>query len=306
MPNRQRVSAAELVRNFGYWQEKALQAPVFITHHKRDRLVLTSIDAHTETKAAPSAKPISRSDPTSDILSSYALLVENMSDAYVVLDENLTIVAVNARLEAMWRVSREQIIGRPFNDFIPEEKAALLMEKIRRVMVTRQADRIEFASQVFHGLHLSTKIYPDPRGVVLLHTNVSELKQLRSEMALAESIKTSIDRHPQTAHARTDSRGRFTYSDETTQLWTGFDEETLRNTRMVDIVALGDRRRMTEAFDDVLTAHLPTALTVRIMGKDFREYDVLVAMAPIMAEHNVAGVTMVGTLLPTEALGETA
>ena len=38
------VPAAELTRNFGLWQDRAAQGPVFVTNHGRPRVALLSID----------------------------------------------------------------------------------------------------------------------------------------------------------------------------------------------------------------------------------------------------------------------
>lgn len=35
------VSAADVIRNFGLWQERALAGPITITHHGRARTVLS-------------------------------------------------------------------------------------------------------------------------------------------------------------------------------------------------------------------------------------------------------------------------
>lgn len=37
-----RVTAGEISRNFGQWQDVALSGPVIVTHHGRPRVVMTS------------------------------------------------------------------------------------------------------------------------------------------------------------------------------------------------------------------------------------------------------------------------
>ncbi len=293
------VSSADLVRNFGYWQEKALSGPVFITHHRRDRLVLQSIEQYgeksrerTASGSAPTAQPLSTIDETAV---EFSALLENMSDAYMLLDPALTVLQVNARLEALWGVNREQLVGRNFHDLVPPHRVNLMTQKLKRVLMTRQPETAEFVSLVFSGAHLVSRIYPHPRGVVILQSNHTELAALRLMVTEADSLKNAIARHPYIAHLKTDPKGRFTYSDETTQAWSGFDAETLSNTRISDICAPEDRRRVMEAIEDVVGDHVPSAVTARILGRDFTEHDVQFSLAPIIADQNASGVCIIAT-----------
>lgn len=52
------VAAAEVIRNFGFWQQQALQKPLVVTHHGRARVMLIStehFEALTTGDAAPQA-----------------------------------------------------------------------------------------------------------------------------------------------------------------------------------------------------------------------------------------------------------
>jgi PAS domain S-box-containing protein len=299
MPERVTVSAADLVRNFGVWQEKALNGPVFITHHRRERLVLQSIEQYSAKSAeepAPGKSPAAQAPAeTQEAAVELAALLENMSDAYMLLDPALTVLQVNARLEALWSVNREQLVGRNFHDLIPPHRANLMTQKLKRVLLTRQPETAEFVSLIFPGAHLLSRIYPHPRGVVILQSNQTELAALRLMVTEAESLKNAIARHPYVAHLKTDPKGRFTYSDETTQAWSGFDAETLSNTRISDICAPEDRRRVLEAIEDVVGAHVPSAVTARILGRDFSEHEVQLSLAPIIADQNASGVSIIAT-----------
>jgi len=146
-------------------------------------------------------------------------------------------------------------------------------------------------------LHLSTRIWPHARGVLLLIANISELTFLRQNTAEAESLKDAIDRHPQVAHVQIDAKGRFLYSDETIQAWTGFDAGTLANTRISDICAPEDRRRVLEAVEDVISAHVPSAITARFLGRNFSEHPVHLTLAPIMSDQNATSLTVIATLM---------
>ena len=304
MSDETRVSAADLVRNFGFWQEKAIGGPVFITHHRRDRLVLLSIDqynsiAATGAAAAPGndLAKLQSSGPANDTVTELSAIIENINDAYLLLDPDETILRVNSRLEALWMVSRDQLIGRKVQEFLPAHRSSLILQKIRRVLLTRQPEALEYKAAGVPGLHLSTRIWPHAHGALLLTGNITELTVLRQQSAEAESLTGAIDRHPQVAHVQIDAKGRFLYSDETIQVWTGFDADTLANTRISDICAPDDRRRVMEAVEDVIGAHVPSALTARFLGRNFSEHAVHLTLAPIMSDQNATALTVIAALV---------
>jgi PAS domain S-box-containing protein len=313
MSDETRVSAADLVRNFGFWQEKAISGPVFITHHRRDRLVLLSIDQYNSIDATD-AEPASGNDgtrpqsrgPSDDTITELSAIIENMNDAYLLLDPDETILRVNSRLEALWMVSRDQLLGRKVREFLPVQRSSLILQKIKRVLLTQQPETLEYKAAGIPGLTLSTRIWPHARGVLMLTANMTELTQLRQQSAEAESLTGAIDRHPQVAHVQIDAKGRFLYSDETIQVWTGFDSDTLANTRISDICAPDDRRRIMEAVEDVIGAHVPSALTVRFLGRNFSEHAVHLTLAPIMSDQNATALTVIAALVsnaPNAAAG---
>src|SRR3954465_13256156 len=50
------VPAAELMRNFGRWQDRTAHGPVFVTNHGRPRVVLMSIEDYERIGHLPPAK----------------------------------------------------------------------------------------------------------------------------------------------------------------------------------------------------------------------------------------------------------
>lgn len=47
-----------------------------------------------------------------------------MTRAYLLLDPDEIILRVNSRLEALWMVSRDQLIGRKVHEFLPAQAQA--------------------------------------------------------------------------------------------------------------------------------------------------------------------------------------
>ena len=149
MPNKERASAADLVRNFGFWQEKALQHPVYITHHKRERLVLSSIEHfHANTSAASTITNNTESvldapEAYTQLMAEHWALLDNMPDGYVVLSDNLAILAANRYAETLFGAGRNQLVGQRFADLIPANAGTIAKEYVARALRTRETVTLE-------------------------------------------------------------------------------------------------------------------------------------------------------------------
>ena len=129
----------------------------------------------------------------------------------------------------------------------------------------------------------------------MLIQNMTELNYMTRMVGEADALHAAFERHPDMGHARTDVRGRFTYSDDTIRYWTGFSEDELLSIRLGDIVVVGDRKRANAALEEVMSSHVPTAALFRIIVKDFSEREICLAIAPIMHGPTAIGASIVAT-----------
>jgi PAS domain S-box-containing protein len=306
MQDRLAVSAAEFVRNFGFWQEKALQNPVAITHHGRERLVLCAVENFNQTDAPPGAAappPFTHeAEEMTHLTTSLAALMDNIIEGFILLDADMRILDVNRVSEAYFGRSRSQLVSRTVSELYPNAAHSFVMEHVRRVMRTHEAATLDLESIVFPGRHITLRMFPHPQGVAVLLVNRTEEQRVKNLLEESEAVRTAILRHPQIAMARIDSRGRFTFSDDSFAFWTGFPPEELLNCRVGDIVVAQDRRRISDAFEDVLRSGVPAAVECRVVVKDFSEQDLLFCLSPIVSEYMTSGVVIAATPVSTEAM----
>src|SRR5882757_3896933 len=109
------VTAAEITRNFGMWQDRANQAPVVVTHHGRTRCVLLSADAY-EAMSSHSGRAM---EPGEQAAIEHTLLVERIDEGFLTLDPVLNLRQVNTLAVMMLGRSREMLEGLSLADVIP-------------------------------------------------------------------------------------------------------------------------------------------------------------------------------------------
>ncbi len=292
MSDRIAVSAAELVRNFGHWQAKALHAPLAITHHGRERLVLVAADQYAETG------PIlvtDVADAHSEFATSLSAVLDNLDLGFIALDADLKIQRVNHVVEAFLGEGRAHIEGRALTDLSPSLDGSVLVDQIRRVLRTGEEVEFETDSLVFEARLLGVRVFPYPHGVALLFTNLTDRELTNDALQDWAAAKAALNAHPRVAFARLDGRGRFTFADETFQKQTGFGERELCSCRLFDIVANADRRPVQKAFEDVLRTRTAVDLTAKFVVRSLEERELQLSLGAIVSGFAESGAYLVAT-----------
>ncbi|GAM99989.1 hypothetical protein U91I_03647 [alpha proteobacterium U9-1i] len=284
MSERISVSSADFVRNIGVWQERALHAPIAITYHGRERLVLL---------AAESFSVSNDSNAPTDAIDQLSAIVDNMAEGFVAIADDYSVVAANHVAEGYFGRSRRSMEGTAFTSIFPALKDSLLMSQVQRVMRAREAATFELESIVFPGRRLECRVFPLSRGVGILFVNVTEREALRGALAEAEAMRAAASLHPDIASATCDPRGRLLHADARFCAWVGFEPSAILHCRFVDIVAPASRREVGEALERALDANL--TVTTRLLAKDLTERQLTLSLSPITSVSGTKGVCILAT-----------
>ena len=117
------VSAADISRNFGEWQSKAMLKPVVITHHGRARLVLQSIEAFERGQNA--GEPGASHDEAQHVTARLRSLLGQIPEGFFAIDPDFRLTDVNRVGELYFGVAREDMIGRDLRDMVPETRRSV-------------------------------------------------------------------------------------------------------------------------------------------------------------------------------------
>ncbi|MBI3439480.1 MAG: PAS domain-containing protein [Proteobacteria bacterium] len=280
-----RVSSADLVRNPALWQERALDGPVIITYHGRDRLVLGPIE---DVKKASS-------QVQSHLALEYRLIKAHVAEVYAVLDQDLRFVEVNRNTCEFFQRAEGELIGAKLSSLYPEYNYSTLLARVQRVHETGEADRFEAESVTHPGRYFAFTIYRHPLGAAILAVNVTEKHMLAHQLSILSALSRAAEQIRKVASVRLDSHSRIVLCGGAFHDWTGFTPEDLLHNNVTSIVCTEHRSAVA---DDVV-AVMETQRVVRtdacFVSKSGQSIAVQLAMAPIVEEFDVTGVAIVAT-----------
>ncbi|PVM86336.1 prevent-host-death family protein [Caulobacter radicis] len=288
-----RVTAGEISRNFGQWQDVALSGPVIVTHHGRPRVVMISAEHYAAAGLAEGPAGFDNDSALQTAETARSAIVGHLNEAFVALDPDLKITAVNPVFEDLKGASAAQLVGLAWTEVFSAPVQALIGEQFRRVLRTGETLEFESESTVQSGRCFGVRVFPYPGGVAALFVNRTEERDLRARLDRAAALETALSVLPGVATARLNIRGVLTSMDADFLRLTGFSEAELRDCRLSDIVRPAERRALTQAVEHALQGDAPARLPVTLLVKDGAERTIELALATVRRDGVPEGVLAV-------------
>ena len=275
------VTAGEISRNFGQWQDRALSGPVIVTHHGRPRVVLISADHYSTWRDEPVGAP--DQEQTSFEISRSAIL-DHMAEAFVALDAQLNVVAVNHVLEALAGLSATQIVGRSWEPLFPVAARSMVGEQVRRTLRTGEALDFEIQGDGPGQRRYAIRAFPHPEGVALLIRNRTAEREMQHQLREAAALSAALALSSEVSTLRLNARGIIETVDARFTDMVGFSAEELRACALPDLVRPRDRAELRSALNAVLQGGAPIRLTTSLVLRDGGEAPVELALASVMQD----------------------
>lgn len=263
------VSASDLVRRFGEWQEKALSQPVFIIRRGRPSLVLTSFDLMRRL-CAPAEGRVGQADRQS-------LLLDTMREAVLTIDRDGRIAASNRAARIALGLGEAQLRDRPLAAVLPEGGARFLLDTAARARRHGTAEAAEIA--IGHR-HFAITIAPDGDGALLLLHDRSEAAAAQGVASAGEAVTGALAALGDVAVVRINQRGYIDDHSEALQRMTGIAGEALATVRFVTLLDIASRVAVGDAIEQVLGHATALAMDVRINVNRGEPIGVRLALAP--------------------------
>ena len=152
------VTASDLVRHFGLWQDRAARTPVYVMFRGRPRLVLLSIEV-MEALVAPHVPTREIQGPDS------TALLDLIRDMVVIADADLRITATSRTARAYF--GEGVAAGISLDTLVPIPARDILLKTLRHVMAAGVTQIVDLPSPRRAGGLLTLTIEPHRRGVAL-------------------------------------------------------------------------------------------------------------------------------------------
>jgi PAS domain S-box-containing protein len=298
--DRRAVTAAELVRNFGFWQTRALTAPVVVTHHGRARLVLMSAETFEELGAM---EPASGADAAGDpvklrSLALFSGLNRYMSEALLAFDADLRVVEVNHAAERFLNRSHAELLGLDFGQAFPSLVQSLIHDRLQRALKSGQSYDFETQSAVHPAMRVAVRIFPYDGGVGVIWTDITEREELVDSHQSLESLVQAMAAHASLGSCRLDARGRFKLAGGKLADWLGLAWSEMTDLHLDDLVIRADRKRVRDAFEASWESKTPKEVSACFMQRGGEDLLLELVLSPIVRDFAVQDMMMLATRGP--------
>lgn len=285
------ATAAEISRNFGMWQDRALTTPIIVTHHGRPRVVVVSAEAY---------KAMVGGDRLGGIESGYALetqlaaILEHTREGFVALDEQMHILAVNSVLEELVGQPASRMIGRMWGDPYPTPVSPVIGEELRRVIRTGEASEFETYSAKVRGRRYQVRAFPYPGGVAALFVNRTAQNVMREELQDSRAFTQARALLATSGQMKINIRGVIESLDEGFAAITGFvDADLTGSAQLTSIVRPQERRAVARVLETTLQSGEPATIEAILLVKGGKELAVRLAIAPILRDTTADGAAVI-------------
>jgi PAS domain-containing protein len=249
----------------------------------RERLVLAAserflpssgIDAGAETKRRAAV---------------HAAVRDHAWSGYLAMDENLIVFECNIAAAGLLDVTVDDVIGHAFSEFLPAPGALIVDSHLRHVLHDRQVDTLSGDPASFDGKALYFKFIPVPHGVAVLMRNEAEYLRALQDAEVLNATRRAMALCGGVANVRLDARGRIAEADDALTALVEFPKADVVGLRAIDLVAMGDRRRFSDALERVLHEKADRGLDIVLMRKTGGDQRVRACVTPIIDDFSVIG-----------------
>lgn len=253
------VTASDLVRQFGHWQERAARTPVYILNRGRPRLVLASIDV-MQALCAPHAES---DDETATPRASIEALLGLTTELIVLADAGYRITAASTAALAFFGATCTP--GQPVAALARGPIGAMLGETARRVGESGIGETIEIASAVHHDRRLAFAVRPHPGGLAIVARDVTVADERDAARGQLAARDQALGVTGLAATARINLRGYLQHTPAPLCAITGLSPESLAQVRFVSLVDVASRVAVAEAIEAVISDSLPRAIDATLL-----------------------------------------
>lgn len=278
------VTAGEISRNFGHWQDRAMEAPVVVTHHGRPRVAVVSAGLFFGMAGDGAGREaLARSE------TALAAVLGAISEAFVAFDDRLQVSTANHAFEALAGLSAAQLQGLSCAELFPAPRQALIAEQLLRALRAGEIVEFEAGAAPDGERRCSMRAFPYPGGVALVMLNRSEERELRRRLEAAEAFRTAASNLHDVGSARLNLRGVFAELDERFAAMTGFKADELIDYRLTDVVRPAERHALSARIEAVLRTNAPAVVGATLLVKDGGERPIELSLAPMLEDYAPAG-----------------
>lgn len=283
LDTQQCVTASDLVRHFGIWQERAARAPVYVMHRGRPRLALTSLDV-MQALCAPHR--VGAGDNAK-----LAALLDAIDDVALIVDQSGAIVAssraARARFGDATRIGGDAAAIATGSGF--------LSEAIARVAATGATEQVEVIPARYPTRRIACVVSPFPNGCLIRAHDLTAEEQLATTHARAAALTGAVE-VVGAATVRIGLRGYLLDAPNSLARLIGVTREALETVRFVSLIDVAGRVAIGEAIEAAISELVPRRVVTSLLVRGADSLPVAIGLAGLPPAARIEEV--IATIIP--------
>lgn len=252
------VTASDLVRHFGLWQERASREPVYVLHRGRPRFVLTSVEIMQALCSPAQGAATGDTTPAMGVES----FMDLTRDISLVVDRDLALISASRPARRYFGDTAKA--GTPLGDLFRSASAPFLLDAVRRVIASGLTEEMETGGP-YAGRSIAVAIDPIGAGACL---HISDMTMIDDIAAIRAVHVADIEAQAATglvAIGRINLRGYLEPPFGPIAAMAGVDAQSLSGTRFVGLIDLATRVAVGQALETAIETRAPTQVDASLL-----------------------------------------
>lgn len=249
------VTASDLVRHFGAWRDRAMNQPVYIHHHGRPKLVLTSVDFLE--------RLVSSRDQDKPDRDGLATLLDMMDSIVLVTDPDLCLIGVSP--PARHLLGRVDWRGKTLNDILPDEVRPFLLSAVEAARAGGVPERLQLRLGRNGSRRVDVSIEPYDGGVCIVGHDRTAQEIQSLARARMQAIDDMVGLLGNVAWLQINLRGYIVDASTSFERMSGLVAAAYRSVRLPTLFDLPTRVGVGDTLEraiDTMSAHAVRARLV--------------------------------------------
>lgn len=284
------VTAAMLTRRQGYWFQRAVQSPVFISHHNRPSHVLVTrewFDAHS-----PGAQGAHDDAALEAVIRDVTFRTDQ---GFFWLDIGLAIRVLNPVAALHFGLTEARAVGRTFAELMPQLLSTLIYGKIVRSLNTGELHCADVPSVVRpdHWIHFET--FPFAGGVACWFRCITDEVRANRLADVNRALVDTMTVHGGIGFAQLSPRGSIVRAGKALGDIMQLGEDRLRGVLLVDLVVREDKPAVRDAIEALFVSGEPACLGAALLSNDGVAVRVRMALSELRGCYGSEGAVVLVT-----------
>jgi PAS domain-containing protein len=280
------VSAADLARHFGEWQDNAKVKPVIVTRHGRNTHALLSYDQYLAL--------LNNRTSINVVDQSKADLFDEGEAALLILSEQLIVLAASRSASSLVGRANVNFEGSAFAAMLPEAANELIHRYLRRTVATGEflsADAQINGSDRW--VHFQTRRVA--AGVSITLRDTTDDVTARHMADVKQTVMAAIERDAAIGYARISVREMVERANLGLVELLGITEEAFRRVRFSTVIPGAHRTAFLEALERCFAGGGPQSLDLCLMANGGAQIPVRLSIVELRGDYAPEGAILLLT-----------